>query len=310
MIRSTAAVMGAIMPQAGNRPLRYGGHMASVVRGLLGSSSASPLERAARMVVVAILVAIGVDHVYFALVGWPLHDMDTYLAAATRMRSGLTVYVPGDVAVNSYWYAPWYAVAWIPFSYLPRIVVAVVWSAVLLAATAAVTLMLARMGRTGPMLALLFGPPLFAVSAGGNVQPLMVLSLLWGLHRRSGPIWVAVAASMKYTPVLLALTYVARREYARAAWTLVLAAGLLAPGLALGIGSAGVRSGAAESILGVSLPLYVIVVAAACAATLLVSRRYVPISAAVAAVLALPRLFVYDVTLLAAGAARDRARGD
>ena len=129
----------------------------------------------------------------------------------------------------------------------------------------------------------------------------MVLSLLWGVNRRSGPIWVAVAASMKYTPVLLGLAYVARREWARAAWTLVLTAGLLAPGLVLGITKAGVRSGAAESLLGISLPLYAVVVAAACVATLLVGRRYALLSAACAAVLALPRLFVYDVTLLAVG---------
>ena len=69
-----------------------------------------------------------------------------------------------------------------------------------------------RSGRTSPLLALLFGPPLFAVSAGGNIQPLMVLSLPWGTNRRSGPIWIAVAASAKYMPVLLGLTYLARRE--------------------------------------------------------------------------------------------------
>jgi len=279
--------------------------MASLASNLLGSRSAGPLERAARIVVVAILVAIGVDHVYFALVQWPLHDMDTYLAAATRLREGLPLYTPGVLAIDSYWYAPWYAVAWIPFSFLPRIVVAVLWSGALLAATAAVTVMLARMGRSGPMLALLFGPPLFAVSAGGNVQPLMVLSLLWGMNRRSGPVWVGVAASMKYTPILLGLVYLARREWSRAAWTLVLGAGLVAPALALGITNASLHSTTQESLLSIWLPLYVVAVGAACAVTLLVRRRYAAVSAAVAAVLALPRLFVYDVTLLAAGATPD-----
>lgn len=282
--------------------------MAEVVRSLLGAPTASPLERLARIVVVAVLVAIGVDHIVYAIAQWPLHDMDVYLAAATRLRTGQALYIPGDVAVDSFWYAPWYAVAWIPMSFLPRIVVAVGWSAVLLVATATATVMLFRLGRSGPMLALLFGPPLFAVAAGGNIQPLMVLSLLWGMNRRSGPIWVAVAASMKYTPVLLGLTYVARREWARAAWTAVLTAGLLAPGLVLGISNAGVRSGAAESVLGVSLPLYVLVVGAACVATLVMNRRYALLSATCAAVLALPRLFVYDVTLLAVGASPPHAR--
>lgn len=300
-MRSETALMRAIMPQTGKRPPRYGGPMASLARSLLGSRSAGPLERAARIVVVAVLVAIGVDHVYYALVQWPLHDMDTYLAAATRLREGLPLYTPGVLAIDSYWYAPWYAVAWIPFSFLPRVVVAVIWSGVLLLATAVVTVMLTRMGRSGPMLALLFGPPLFAVSAGGNVQPLMVLSLLWGMNRRSGPLWVGLAASMKYTPILLGLVYLARREWARAAWTLVLGAGLVAPALALGITSASLHSTTQESLLSISLPLYVVAVGAACAVTLLVRRRFAVVSAAVAAVLALPRLFVYDVTLLTVG---------
>ena len=277
--------------------------MPGVVRSLLGDPTASPLERVARIVMVAVLVAVGVDHVVFAIASWPLHDMDVYLGAATRLRTGQPLYIPGDVAVDSFWYAPWYAVAWIPMTFLPRMVVAVGWSAILLAATAVTTGLLWRMGRTGPLLALLFGPPLFAVSAGGNIQPLMVLSLLWGINRRSGPIWVAVAASMKYTPILLGLTYLARREWARAVWTVLLAAGLLAPGVVLGITNAGVRSGAAESLFGVSLPLYVLVVGTACVVAVAVQRRYSLVAAATAAVLALPRLFVYDVTTLVVAAA-------
>src|SRR5204863_2168384 len=111
-----------------------------------------------------------------------------------------------------------------------------------------VTVMLARMGRNGPMLALLAGPLLFAVSAGGNIQALMVLSLLWGFNRGSGPLWVAIAASMKYTPILLALTYVARREWLKAISAGLLAAALIGPGFVLGLLNAGVRSQAAASL--------------------------------------------------------------
>ena len=35
------------------------------------------------------------------------------------------------------------------------------------------------------------------VAAYGNFQPLLVLALLWGAPRRSGPLWVALAASLK-----------------------------------------------------------------------------------------------------------------
>jgi len=269
----------------------------------LGDRATPPLERYARIVVVGVLAAIAIDNVYFAIVQWPLHDMDVYLSAASRLKSGQPLYIPGDVAVDSFWYAPWFAVAWMPLTFLPRLVVAVLWSGALLAATAVVTVMLARIGRNGPMLALLVGPLLFAVSAGGNIQALMVLSLVWGFNRGSGPFWVAIAASMKYTPILLALTYVARREWFRAISAGLLAAALIGPGFVLGLLNAGVRSQAASSLLGSSLPAYLIVVGASALLAIAGPQQYSTLASATAAVIALPRLFAYDVTLLAMGVA-------
>lgn len=267
------------------------------------------LERAARLVALAILIGIGISHVVFAIRDWPLHDMDVYLAAAARLRDGEPLYVAGDVAVNSFWYAPWYAVAWIPLTYLPREVVAVGWSAILLAATATVTWLLGRQGGWGMVLALLVGPPLFAVSAGGNVQPIMVLALLLGFHRRWGPVAVAAAASMKLTPILLAAAYLARREWWKAALSIGLAAILLAPGYSMGLLAVRPMNwGDLPALLGASPQLYGVVVSTAVLAVFVVGRRYAPTAAAMAAVLALPRLFVYDVTLLAVGAAREPSR--
>lgn len=263
------------------------------------------LARLAQLVVIAVLVGIGVSHVVFAIRDWPLGDMDVYLAAAARLRDGQPLYVSGDIAVNSFWYAPWYAVLWVPLTYLPREVVAVAWSAVLLAATAAVTLHLWRRGPPGRLLAIFAAPPLIAVSAGGNIQSLMVLGLLLGFHRRWGPLAVALAASMKFTPILLTAAYVARGEYRRAAWTLALAVVLLVPSLLLGIADTDIRSDAALSLLGVAPVLYILTVLAALGATFVVPRRHAVLVAAVAAVLALPRLFVYDTTLVVIGAAKD-----
>jgi hypothetical protein len=260
--------------------------------------------RLARIVILAILVGIGVSHVVFAIRDWPLGDMDVYLAAAARLRDGGPLYVPGDVAVNSFWYAPWYAIAWLPLTYLPREVVAVGWSAVLLAATAAVCWILARESRTAAILALLIGPPLVAVSAGGNVQAIMLLTLLVGLHRKWGPLAVAAAASLKFTPILFVLVYVARREWWRAGASLVLAAVLLVPSYLMGITRAGVQSEAAPSLIGLSPVLYGAVIVIASAVVLVVPPRHAALAAATAAVLALPRLFVYDVTLVASGLAK------
>lgn len=261
--------------------------------------------RIGRLVALAILIGIGISHVVFAIRDWPLHDMDVYLAAATRLRTGEPLYIAGDVAVNSFWYAPWYAVAWIPFTYLPREAVAIGWSAILVGSTLAVTWLIGRRGGWGLVLALLVGPPLFAVSAGGNIQALMVLALLAGFTRSWGPLAVAAAASMKFTPILLVAAYLARREWRKAAVSLFVAGLLLFPGYPMGIATAGVQSGAAPALLGVSPVLYAVVVVVAIGTVAVVPRRYAALTAAAAAVLALPRLFVYDVTLVGIGAAEE-----
>ncbi len=261
--------------------------------------------RIARMIILAILIGIGVSHVVFAIRDWPLGDMDVYLAAATRLRDGEPLYVAGDVAVNSYWYAPWYAALWIPLTYLPREVIAVAWSAILVSATALVVWNVAREGKTAAILAALIGPPLLAVSAGGNVQALMLLALTIGFHRRWGPVAVAAAASMKVTPILLVVAFLARREWWKAGASTLLAGFLLLPGYLMGITRAGVQSEAAPSLIGLSPLLYGAVIAGLAAAALIVPRRHAPLAAATAAVVALPRLFVYDVTMLVIGTARE-----
>ena len=268
------------------------------------------LERIGQIVVLAVLVGIGISHIVFAIRDWPLGDMDVYLEAARRLRDGEPLYVAGDVAVNSYWYAPWYAALWVPLTYLPREIVAIAWSAVLVTASALVAWLCFRAGRHGPMLALFVGPPLFAVSAGGNIQALMVLALLVGLHRRWGPVAVALAASMKFAPILRAAAYVARGEWIRAVLSVALAGALLVPSFLMGITDAGVRSEAAPSLLGISPVLFGASILAALVATFLVPKRFAVLSASVASVLALPRLFVYDVTLLAVGAAEEPAARD
>jgi hypothetical protein len=104
--------------------------------------------------------------------------------------------------------------------------------------------------------------------------------------------------------------YVARREWWRAGVTMALTGLLILPALAMGIAGAGIRSDAAPSLLGVSPVLYVVAVSATLAATFIVPRRFAFLAAATAAVLALPRLFVYDVTLISVGAAEPGSARD
>lgn len=245
---------------------------------------------------------MGINHVVWAVIDWPIGDLDVYLAAAQRLQAGEELYVADLPSYATFWYAPWFAVAFIPLTWLPYESVAVGWSTVLVAASILTVFPLVRRPTQARLaLAALLFPLLFAVSAGGNVQPLLVLALARGFQRRAGPLWVGVAASLKITPILLALAYVAQGAWWRAAASVGIFAALIAPGLAMGLFTARPSELFALGLFGVSLPLYALSVLGAAALVFRVSVRYAPLAAAVAAVLALPRLFAYDATLLAAG---------
>jgi len=265
--------------------------------------------RVGAIVVLALVLGLGVNHVVWAVAQWPMGDLKIYLTAAERLRAGEPLYLITD-PFNMYWYAPWFAVAMIPLTFLPLTAASVLWSALLVTCSLAVGLVLWRIGTpAGRVLALLTVPALFAVSAGGNVQAPVVLALLLGLHSRSGPIWVALAASLKFTPILFTLVYASRREWAKAAWSVGLSALLLSPALAMGLPLDRVQewTGAAPSILAWGIPVYVTAVGTCCLVAV-ASPRHSALAAAAGAVLALPRLFVYDVTLVAAGAAAKGGR--
>lgn len=149
---------------------------------------------------------------------WGFEDVDAYWDAAMRLRAGEPLY-PAGVDPDNYRvfrYAPWFAWLWIPLTYLPREAVEIAWGAVLGAAALTVlgTLLLRR-SPAGAALALLLTPWMLSLVLVGNVQPLVVAILGFGVSRASGPLWVGVAASLKAVPALWALVYVARREWAR-----------------------------------------------------------------------------------------------
>ena len=54
-----------------------------------------------------------------------------------------------------------------------------------------------------------------------------------GVERRSGPLWIALAASMKIFPILLALVYAGRRQWWAFGATVVITAFLWLPAFLL-----------------------------------------------------------------------------
>jgi hypothetical protein len=253
-------------------------------------------------VALAVIVGIGIVNLYWAAAAWTLSDAQAYWNAALRLREGADLYpLVGSVdASEVYRYAPWFAWLAVPFTYLPVQVAGAIWSFMLLAATGVALIPLVR--ARAWLLVAFFLPILVGISAVGNVQALMVACLIHGIERRSGPLWIALAASLKIFPILLVAVYAGRREWLRMTWTAALAALLWAPALLYDLRGYTTDPGQAASLISQPV-LWGVVVGGAVVATVWLARgRYGWLAAATAVVLALPRLFVYDVTYLMLGA--------
>lgn len=263
-------------------------------------------RRLARTVALSVIIGIGIVNLYWAVSAWNLSDGAAYWNAALRVREGgqLYVVVANPDASEVYRYAPWFAWLTVPFTFLPVKLVGALWSAVLLGATAMALVPLVR-ARAWLAVAF-FAPILIGISAGGNVHALMVAALVWGVDRRSGPVAIGLAASLKIFPILFAAVYLGRREWTRAAIAVLVAAALWAPALLYDLRTYPTDAGQA-GFLFVMPVLWAAVVAVGMAMTIRLARsRFGWLAAAMTVTVSLPRLFVYDVTYLMVGAGQTR----
>ena len=239
---------------------------------------------------------------------WRFEDVRAYWEAALRLREGLPLY-GGTDDPNSYGvfrYAPWFAYLWVPLTYLPPTAAELLWGALLAGSSLAVLIALVRLRTAAAVaLALLLLPMFHSLVQVGNVQPLLVATLAFGVSRRGGPLWIAAAASLKATPILYALVYVARRQWTRVAVTMLAAAVLLAPMLFADLGQYQTDPGASFSLYYYVSPLAWAVAAGAAIllAAWLAWRRsdWVWVAASVAVALAAPRTHATYATFLVVG---------
>jgi hypothetical protein len=258
-------------------------------------------RRLVALLVVTLLSLVCAIYLASSLSGPKLLDVDAYWGAAMRLRAGDPLYqgaaaarISGDV----YRYAPWFAWAWVPLTYLPRHVVESAWFGLSLSAA----LYLAWPMRRSRAL-LLIGPAALESALTGNVQTLMVAGLLFGVERRSGPLWIALAASLKITPIALALVYAGRHEWRRFALTLGLTALLWTPLLWSGLDQYPVV-GHAIGHARYPVLFFGLIGVGALASLLLARTRYAWLAASGLALIATPRLFLYQLTLLGVAMAR------
>jgi len=250
------------------------------------------------LLALTLLVGIGAASVGEGFANWNLLDMSAYHDAAMRIRSGEVVY-GGDVHLNSaYRYAPWFAYAWVPLTYLPESFLRVGWSALLLLGGAAAVWPLLRRTKASILLFALFAPLMFGTASGGNVQPLMIGALVLGLSTRWGWVAVGFAASLKLIPLAFCAVFIAERRWWQVAGALLLTATLWMPVIWMPIEPITFETGLARLL---PTPLWVVVPALGATVALgFAARRsrYTAHASAVAAILALPRLFVYEIAIL------------
>ena len=264
------------------------------------------LYRVARLLAVAIVAGIGIATIIWAVTDLHFNDLDSYRLAALRIRDGEQLY-GGDVGpFNKYYYAPWFAFAFVPLSYLPWELLAIGWSVFTVGCSLIAVWPLVRHGTVEAWVAAgIFGPTLVALSLSGNIHAPMLAMLVLLLRTRWGPVAIGVAASLKATPILLVIAYVGRREWGRASLAIGVAALLWAPLLLFELAPITFESGGAALRLELWLALGAI---GALSALLVTVRwpRFRWLASSVAVFLATPRLYVYDITILLAATAKAR----
>lgn len=271
----------------------------------------------AKFVVLFIAIGLLVIQLGWALMEWPMLDADAYWQAGLRLRDGGPLYPAWtDPSTGPiYRYSPWFAQLWIPLTHLPQSVVYVGWGIAVTAATLLSVLpLLSRRSAASIAAAALIGSYLLLTARHGNVQPLMIAALVWGVERRSGPLWIAVAASLKFFPLIYVLVYAGRGEWRRVAATLGLAAILIAPMLLFDLTDYTTTPAAAPLSLFLVSPVVWGAVAAGALGVALVSAftrsRYAWLAAGVAVLLCPPQGHLSYLSYLLVGSpASPRGRG-
>ena len=254
----------------------------------------------------AICIGVGLAFLVSNVVSWDLEDMDAYWNAAVRLRDGLPLYpaVPDPGAADVFRYSPWFAWLWVPLTSLPKAAVQIGWSALLLSSIPiAIGPILRHRSAAAICLAALTGGLLVRTASTGNVHALLIGLLVWAAGRRSGPLWIAVAASLKVAPLAYGLVYAGRRECRRAATTLLLTAALVVPVLLYDLSDYPTEARGSLSLLSIAGPVPFIVLAAIAtvAAFGLARTRYAWVAASVAVLALTPRLELYGLTYLLVG---------
>jgi hypothetical protein len=256
----------------------------------------------------ALGILVGVNIFLLHLENDPLADVHAYYDAATRLNAGLPLYEQAATTNQAefYRYPPLFAIAFRPLALLPYDTASLIWEALVVVSLADL-LWWVRPGRRGWFLVgILAKPILWSVAIGQAQVPLTLLMVI------GAPWSIALAANLKVLPVLAAIWWIGRREWHSllrfAGWlgAFGLAQLVLAPADTIAFPSVFTLGQVGEvrnwSPYVISPVLWAaLVLAGAAVAFRLAPTRWGWAAAVTLAVLATPRLLLYQLmTLLAA----------
>jgi hypothetical protein len=259
------------------------------------------------LVAKAVVLGVAIFNLVWAFRAPIAGDMEAYWSAALRLREGQPLFpaVAVSDAPGVYQYSPWFAWLWVPLTFLPRELVTVAWLGTLFTASAALARSLWRL--RGYALLALLGPILLESSLTGNVHVLLIAGLFYGVERRSGPVWIAVAASLKAAPAVFALVYLGRRDWGRFGSTAALTALLVAPFLLYDLSNFPLDPGPSGHHYGLPLPLVIALVIGGTLLTPVLARtRWAWFVPALTTFFAFPRVHPYNLHVLLIGLAPRR----
>ncbi|MCA1572612.1 MAG: glycosyltransferase 87 family protein [Chloroflexi bacterium] len=239
------------------------------------------------------------------VLAWTPADAGAYFDAATRLRSGADLYTAASPEAHEvYRYAPWFAHAWIPLSYLPRDAVMHGWSVAMLVCSGVAVWPIVRLGTPAAVtLAALLGAFLVETAMFGNAHPAVVALLVVAAGRSAFPVAIGVASSVKLVPILLVGVWIGRREWRPALVALATALVLWSHALLFDLGGYVTDPGTGlMSLYAISPILWFCAAAAAAAASavLVVRRsRWAWVAIAVLMFLGPPRVVLSYLAFLA-----------
>lgn len=217
-IRNRWAVRGRTFGEASNEEDRA--RLTQMTAATLSVPTGVPVR-----LLMAVAFGLGLGFALYLMAANPYFwtDGEAYWSAAERLRAGAPLYLD-TTTVDTYRYAPWFAWAWVPLTYLPKELVVTLWIGAMLAC--AVLACLPAWRHPWGKVAVAYSLPLLLVNAiGGNVQPALVAMLVWL------PWSTGVAASLKPLALGLLVIDAWRRDWRKVAVGLALAAVLWAPAL-------------------------------------------------------------------------------